>query len=283
MFDPTECAAVTSTRLDGSPYPLEILSAHPPAPTGRPHLLFVHGAFGAAWCWAEYFLPWFAARGWSAHAVSLRGHGESGGSGLLALHSLRCYVDDVRRAVHHLRQPVILIGHSMGGMAVQKTVGTVPAVAMALMAPLGPAGLLPTSANLFASNPTMWWNAGIALAMGPRHADMTQVRQALFTRHLARGDADRYLLRMGGESVRAALDCSMPGMIAPALLSGLPSLVLGCRDDQLVPPGSLRATGLWHGADVTILDHGGHLLMLDVAWEQAAEHLLGWMERVLTR
>ena len=40
-------------------------------------LLFVHGAWHGAWCWDEYFLDFFAYRGYRALAVSLRGHGNS--------------------------------------------------------------------------------------------------------------------------------------------------------------------------------------------------------------
>jgi pimeloyl-ACP methyl ester carboxylesterase len=40
-------------------------------------LLFVHGAWHAAWCWDERFLDFFADRGYRALAMSLRGHGKS--------------------------------------------------------------------------------------------------------------------------------------------------------------------------------------------------------------
>ena len=40
-------------------------------------LLFVHGAAHAAWCWDEYFLDFFADRGYRAVALSLHGHGAS--------------------------------------------------------------------------------------------------------------------------------------------------------------------------------------------------------------
>ena len=40
-------------------------------------LLFVHGAWHAAWCWEENFLGFFADRGYRALALSFRGHGGS--------------------------------------------------------------------------------------------------------------------------------------------------------------------------------------------------------------
>ena len=80
----SSCSSAQRVTLpDGTA--LEVLSAVPaPASAGPtslpspPPLLFVHGSAHAAWCWADHFLPWFAERGWPAHAVSLRGRGRSG-------------------------------------------------------------------------------------------------------------------------------------------------------------------------------------------------------------
>jgi pimeloyl-ACP methyl ester carboxylesterase len=40
-------------------------------------LLFIHGAWHAAWCWDEHFLDFFADKGFHAVAVSLRNQGNS--------------------------------------------------------------------------------------------------------------------------------------------------------------------------------------------------------------
>ena len=66
------------------PLKLELISRLPAAADTRPPLLFVHGAYSSAWVWDEFWLPWFAANGWSAHALSLEGHGDSDGHSWLA-------------------------------------------------------------------------------------------------------------------------------------------------------------------------------------------------------
>ena len=40
-------------------------------------LLFVHGAWHGAWCWDEFFLPYFKSKGYSYFALDLRSHGKS--------------------------------------------------------------------------------------------------------------------------------------------------------------------------------------------------------------
>ena len=71
------------------------------APLDAPPLLFVHGAYCAAWVWEEYFLPWFAQRGWNATAISLEGHGDSRGHAWLAALG----IDDFARNVHAVVKP----------------------------------------------------------------------------------------------------------------------------------------------------------------------------------
>ena len=60
---------------------LEIRSRKPARANGgngrKPPLLFLHGGYCDSWCWEPYFLPFFASKGYAAHAVSLRGHGGS--------------------------------------------------------------------------------------------------------------------------------------------------------------------------------------------------------------
>jgi hypothetical protein len=55
----------------------------------------VHGGYADAWCWEPFFLPWFAAQGWPAHALSLRGHGDEQGADTLFIAGLDDYVADV--------------------------------------------------------------------------------------------------------------------------------------------------------------------------------------------
>ena len=48
-------------------------------PKPKPPVVFLHGSYHAAWCWAENFFPWFAAQGHESYAPSFRGHGGSSG------------------------------------------------------------------------------------------------------------------------------------------------------------------------------------------------------------
>src|SRR5262245_54443775 len=103
-----------------SRHALELLYRAPSARTHKPALVFVHGAYVGAWCWDVHFLRYFAARGFPAYALSLRGHGSSGCDGDYAALGIDDYVDDVARTVEEVEAPLILIGHSMGALVVRR-------------------------------------------------------------------------------------------------------------------------------------------------------------------
>src|SRR5512145_2483916 len=99
---------------------MEMITQTPTTDARPTPILFVHGMFHAAWCWAENFLPFFAQHGYTAHALNLRGHGGSEGREHLRWTPLASYVADVAQAVEQMERPPILVGHSMGGFVVQK-------------------------------------------------------------------------------------------------------------------------------------------------------------------
>jgi pimeloyl-ACP methyl ester carboxylesterase len=119
---------------------LEVLSRAPARPRNAPPLLFVHGAWHGAWCWDEHFLGYFSQLGFSAHAVSLRGHGESEGKERLRFARLSDFVEDLEQTVDALPATPVLIGHSMGGFVVQKYLERRRAPLAVLLASIPPGG-----------------------------------------------------------------------------------------------------------------------------------------------
>ena len=84
---------------------IELISRGENADPKRPALLFIHGGFHGAWCWDEHFLPWFAERGWAAHALSLRGHGASAGEDQIEDWSMADYAADVEGVIDRISDP----------------------------------------------------------------------------------------------------------------------------------------------------------------------------------
>ncbi len=82
-------------------------------PSHRPPVVLVHGAANSSAVW-RFWQEALAERGWSSHAVDLRGHGESEGSVDGA--TMSDYADDVTAVVDGLPETPIVVGWSMGGL-----------------------------------------------------------------------------------------------------------------------------------------------------------------------
>ena len=77
--------------------------------------LLIHGAMGGAWCW-ERVIPGLQAAGHDAAAIDLPGQGSD--TTPLPEITLYRYADAVCGALDRLDGPVLLTGHSMGGMVI---------------------------------------------------------------------------------------------------------------------------------------------------------------------
>ncbi len=148
---------------------IEVLVSHPPEgiPRRETPLLFVHGAFAGAWCWAEHFLPWFAARGYDSYALSLRGHGGSAGHDDLHSFGIQDYVKDLASIVEDFDVPPVLVGHSMGGFVCMRYLEQAEAAGLVLMASVPPTGLTAPALSVALWNPALWRDISLIRAMIP--------------------------------------------------------------------------------------------------------------------
>ncbi|ENO83858.1 alpha/beta hydrolase [Thauera linaloolentis] len=255
---------------------LEVL-CHSPSGTARPTpLLFVHGAYVSAWCWEEHFLPWFAARGWASYAVSLSGHGHSRQREHLDTYSIDDYVRDVAEVVAKLPAPPVLIGHSMGGMVVQKYLEQHDAPAAVLMSSVPPQGLMSSAVGLMLQRPTLM--SDLNRIMAGNDVDISSLREALFHQPVDSADLQRYYSLSQPESHRAIWDMTLFNLPNPGRVRQVPMLVLGAEHDTLIPAEQVRTTAATYGRRAEIFPGMGHGLMLERDWKQVAERIAAWLE-----
>jgi pimeloyl-ACP methyl ester carboxylesterase len=247
---------------------------------GRVPVLFVHGAFGGAWHWAEHFLPAAAREGRRAIALDLRGHGESEGFDKLEGTSLAHFEEDVALAAASFERPPIIVAHSLGGLIAQRLIGRVPMSGLALLASLPPEGMFFVGPRFAVTNPLTWAEAlvGSFAKSSPPISDAA--RRLLFGEGLPPDLVDAYAERMRPESPRALADAHTPGPIASAFLHRVPSLVIGGALDRLIWRPSTLRTALYHGAGHRTVAGMGHFLPLDRGAEHVAAGVLGWMNGI---
>lgn len=105
-------------------------------------ILLVHGACHGWWAYHKW-LPFFAAAGWRVYSMSLRNHSGSYSVPEETYQKLAVddYAEDVLKVLAWIDQPAILIGHSMGGITVQKAAEQANLRALILLASVGPGQL----------------------------------------------------------------------------------------------------------------------------------------------
>ena len=257
---------------------LEVRKRLPATESRKPPLLFVHGGYCDAWFWEPYFLPWFAARGYAAYALSLRGHGTSGGGDTLFIAGLADYEADVEHVAGTLKVPPVLIGHSMGAAVVERIVAKRPVRGAALLAPIPPAGLLPIASRLAASHTNYLTQMG---GMDPSRlsADVLQaLRPFYFSDRVPAKILAEAARHLSSESPRALFDLSLRLHWALPQKDHRPMFVLGAEGDLICTPDDVRATAQHHNVDATILPGLAHLLMLEPEWAQVAKALETWLD-----
>lgn len=255
---------------------LEFISRYPQTKTQLTPLLFVHGAFCGAWVWDEYFLPYFAEHGYAAHAVSLRGHGSSEGHERLLWTSLEDYVFDLGQAINHLDNQPILIGHSMGGVVVQKYLQDHTVPAAVLMASGPPQGMLVAGMFMALQNPLLYSQICLVQSFGPRMGSVDIMRKAVFSNQVPHERMAVFFSRMQNESLRVAMDLAWPYV---AKLTEPPPrlLVLGAAQDFFVSPPLVKATADAYDTTAVVFSDMAHAMMLDAGWQHVADYILEWL------
>lgn len=245
----------------------------------KPPLLFVHGAYCDAWCWEVHILPWFAAAGYPAYALSLRGHGNSPGREDLGSLHLGDYIDDIRHVVAELPARPVLIGHSMGAALVERLVAEETFPGAALICPVPPAGLLPVLTRLWWGRPEFFWHAQKLHRGAIDPVAMSTLREFYFTTKAPPEILAGAMRHLSPESPQAVMELAWRNMSPRPPAHDTPMLVVAAANDALFTPDEAQATAARHGTTAIVLEGLPHMLMLEPGWEQLAESLRDWIKR----
>ncbi len=258
--------------------PLELLSHAPSRPSDKAPLLFVHGAWHGAWCWEEHFLPYFAAHGYEAHAPSLRAHGGNDRAGI-RWKRIDDYVDDVAATVARLDRPPVLVGHSMGGLVVQRYLERGPAPGAVLLASVPVGGIWGIMLRLARRHPLVYLWANALWTLYPYVRTPELAREAFFSLDAPIEEVKPRWERLQEESYLAFLDMLLFRHARPALASrgGTPMLVLGADADTIVTAGEVQRTAAAYGVAAESFPGMAHDMMLERGWQAVADRVLGWL------
>ena len=254
-----------------------------PGRVSHPPMLMVHGIMGGAWYFAKW-LQFFSARGHPAYALNLRGHHGSRPVENFGQVSVMDYVTDVRDAASGIRErhpgaPLILVGHSMGGLVVQRATEWVSPAALILLSPVPPGGIPLLSWPLFRRElkhiPGML--ASRAVIANPRDA------ADLFLNRVDPAEVASFVPLWTPASGRAGREITFSRIAVDAKRITCPVLVVAGADDVAIPPRIQTKIARKYGAPFRVYDGNAHFLIWEAGWDRIASDVAAWLDQALTQ
>jgi len=255
---------------------LEIISKYPTDDQHPTPLLFVHGTLHTAACWDVHFLNYFAQHGYAAHALNLRGHGNSEGREKLRWTRIADFVEDVANTVQQMPSSPILIGHSMGGFIIQKYLEDHDAPTAVLLSAAAPTGLLPTAIRTARRQPWAFVKVNLTMSLLPMIATPELVGEAFFSDDLPKEQLLEYWKQTQDDSFMAFLDMVALDLPKPEKIK-TPLLVLGAARDNMIGLREVEATARAYNTQAVIIPDVAHNSMLEQRWQDVAERILTWL------
>ncbi len=264
-FDFEAVDALPAVRLGQAQLRIGLDARHAAA---GPALLFIPGAYHGAWCYAGWLSACRAA-GIACAALDYRGHGSLVDAGLAPDTGIEAYADDVVAAAQSLAAPLVLVGHSLGGLVAMAAAMRTPLAGLVLVAP-SPPGNLPGARAL--------------PAVDEAQLRPTPARSEVLERFLGGHDGphvDACMARLCPESPRALNQRYLLSVPIDATLITAPTLVIEAGLDCGLrhPAGQDQAIADFFGGEFTHLAGAPHCMMLGPTCLPALASILDWRAR----
>ena len=206
------------------------------------------------------------------HVVDLPGHIQPGASRRI-WNRLGDYMEHLDNQVSQIDGPVVLVGHSMGGLVTQRVLERRTVAAAVLVASAPRRGVAGAVARLARRDPKRVAASLTSLSMWPFVADDDAVRAQLFS------DATP-------ADVVAATGAKLQNESYPAFISMLfrwprpkrvitPILVIAAVQDALFTLAEQADLADAYQAPIERIE-AGHNLMLEPSWPELVEHISTW-------
>jgi len=220
-------------------------------------LVFLHGVGGGHHAW-ELQLPYFGGLGYPSHAWDQPGYGHSQ---IVEPYDLEQVSAALARLIESLgNEPVVLIGHSMGGLIAQETYVRYPKLIKALV--------LCFTSPAFAGGSSDFTKQFIAARIGPldQGKTMAQIAAKLIPTMGSNSKlAEQIMAGVPPETYRKAVHLLTTFDRRKELADiKVPTLLIAGSEDKTAPPAVMeKMAGKIPGAEYVLLQGCGHLGPMD--------------------
>ena len=239
-------------------------------------IVFVHGAWHGKWCWEESWTKIFTKAGYNCITFDLPGHNTPGKVVGINSITIKDYVDALEDIVAKLDRPPIILGHSMGGLVVQKYLERAPCKKAVLLASVPPYGVINTT--IYFLKKLSSYPALLLFDLYRLVDTEEKSREAFFSESLDGQKLTLYTSKLCSESYRAFLKMLVPN-IRLKHHQETPTLVIGAADDKIFSIKENEATAKKYNADLIIIEDIAHDMMLDTGQDHVASVIIDWLSK----
>ncbi len=252
-------------------------------------IVMIHGMWGGAWCW-DLYRSFFEERGYDCITPILRYHDKKPNAApdpRLGTVSLLDYADDLEKQIRQLEPPIVLMGHSMGGLLAQILASRGLAQALVLLTPAAPYGTMGLTYSViksFWSILTTWkfWRKPVRQKF--REASYSTLgvippdwKREEFGKLVH--ESGRVVLEIG----LWPLDPAKASKVDPSKVT-CPVLVVAGVEDKITPASVIRKIARIYAAVAVYkeFEHHGHAVLTEPGWEAIAEYTSVWLAKALS-
>lgn len=239
-------------------------------------IVFVHGAWHGKWCWDKYFRPAFISHGYDVVTFDLPGHDKPGQIKGINKLSLGDYVSALENEVQKLDSSPIIVGHSMGGLIVQKFLEKNTCKKAVLLASVPPYGVIKTTLRILRKPHAYLALLGFNLYLLVNSVEKS--KELFFSKELSTEEATAYKNNLCSESYLAFLNMLFPRIKVNNHLK-IPMLVIGAKGDTIFLENEVKDTAEKYNAELIMFDNIAHDMMLDINHEMVSKGIIDWIEK----
>ncbi|MEM7288194.1 MAG: alpha/beta hydrolase [Actinomycetota bacterium] len=236
-------------------------------------IVLIHGAWHGPWCWDDVAAD-LRGRGHEVHEVTLPGHDHPGDHRRI-WNRISQYVAAVEEMADSLPEPPVLVGHSMGGYTVQRSLETRTAAAGVLVASVPWRGSLRPNLRAIRRRPGPTLLAALTADYSRMVADAELVRELFFTPETPEDVVGATVDRLQNESALAITTMAVRRIRTDRITT--PMFVIGAEGDAVFTVAEQEELAAVYGVEADIMP-GGHDLMVDTTWPDLAARI----DRIVT-
>lgn len=244
-----------------------------PARPSLPPILLIHGAYNNAFIWRYNFLPYFVSQGHPVYAIHLKNQQGVGSFKTLFSYSLAAYTRRLEKLVKMIGEKPILVGHSMGGLLVQRYLSKYPDAALG--------ACLLASLPVFGMKNTLWGMIKkpsillkyMVLTLAPGLTRFGAPPRGLLSSRVH----DTENLSQFQDSIQRESGIALAGCLFPRInannVQRVPLQIYGGMLDNLALAKDVEKTGQIYGIEAKVYPEAAHFLMMEPEWKEIADRI----------